>query len=109
MDEELLQDVSAKDEGDLDSSDEDEETLNSSTAEPLYVLPLYSLLSPDKQAKVFEDPPAGSRLCIIATNVAETSLTIPNIVYVVDSGKVSSTNTFLPITVINFNVLSNFR
>lgn len=38
--------------------------------------------------KVFEPPPAGVRLCVIATNVAETSLTIPNVKYVVDTGKV---------------------
>ncbi|RUS81416.1 hypothetical protein EGW08_010800 [Elysia chlorotica] len=57
------------------------------SSHPLYVLPLYSLLSSEKQARVFEPPPAGCRLCIIATNVAETSLTIPNIRYVVDTGK----------------------
>ena len=37
--------------------------------------------------KVFQNPPEGSRLCIIATNVAETSSTIPGIRYVVDSGR----------------------
>lgn len=55
---------------------------------PLYVLPLYSLLAPEQQAKVFRPPPPGTRLCIIATNVAETSLTIPGIKYVVDCGRV---------------------
>ncbi|XP_005106554.1 probable ATP-dependent RNA helicase DHX37 [Aplysia californica] len=54
---------------------------------PLFVLPLYSLLSSEKQALVFEPPPEGCRLCVIATNVAETSLTIPNVRYVVDTGK----------------------
>jgi hypothetical protein len=38
--------------------------------------------------KVFEKPPEGARLCVVATNVAETSLTIPGIRYVVDCGKV---------------------
>lgn len=38
--------------------------------------------------QVFEPVPAGSRLCVVATNVAETSLTIPGIKYVVDTGKV---------------------
>jgi ATP-dependent RNA helicase DHX37/DHR1 len=38
--------------------------------------------------KVFQTPTAGKRLIVISTNVAETSLTIPNIRYVVDSGKV---------------------
>lgn len=55
---------------------------------PLHVLPLYSLLPSRRQLQVFEAPPAGCRLCVIATNVAETSLTIPNIKYVVDTGKV---------------------
>lgn len=36
--------------------------------------------------RVFESPPEGHRLVVIATNVAETSLTIPNIRYVVDCG-----------------------
>lgn len=55
--------------------------------QPLWVLPLYSLLSSEKQAKVFQPPPEGCRLCVVSTNVAETSLTIPNIKYVVDSGR----------------------
>uniref|UniRef100_A0A8C7VIQ9 RNA helicase n=1 Tax=Oncorhynchus mykiss TaxID=8022 RepID=A0A8C7VIQ9_ONCMY len=55
---------------------------------PLYVLPLYSLLAPEQQAKVFQPPPHGTRLCVVATNVAETSLTIPGIKYVVDCGRV---------------------
>ena len=33
-------------------------------------------------------PPTGYRLCVIATNVAETSITIPHVKYVVDSGMV---------------------
>uniref|UniRef100_A0A8C9QNR0 DEAH-box helicase 37 n=1 Tax=Spermophilus dauricus TaxID=99837 RepID=A0A8C9QNR0_SPEDA len=37
---------------------------------------------------VFRPPPEGTRLCVVATNVAETSLTIPGIKYVVDCGKV---------------------
>lgn len=35
-------------------------------------------------------PPEGCRLCVVATNVAETSLTIPGIKYIVDSGKVTA-------------------
>lgn len=46
---------------------------------PVHVLPLYAMLPPQQQAKVFEDAPKGHRLIIIATNVAETSLTIPGI------------------------------
>ncbi|XP_022086276.1 probable ATP-dependent RNA helicase DHX37 isoform X2 [Acanthaster planci] len=55
---------------------------------PLYVLPMYSLLAPHQQAKVFQAPPEDARLCVVATNVAETSLTIPGIKYVVDTGRV---------------------
>lgn len=80
--------------GDASDEDEDEEAMRIRMGEnkpdsshPLYVLPLYSLLSSDKQARVFEPPPEGCRMCIIATNVAETSLTIPNVRYVVDTGK----------------------
>ncbi|NXN21385.1 DHX37 helicase, partial [Nycticryphes semicollaris] len=74
---------------DLDLGDEDsEEDEKSDSSLPLYVLPLYSLLAPEKQAKVFSAPPPGTRLCVVATNVAETSLTIPGIKYVVDCGKV---------------------
>ncbi|KAJ3258708.1 ATP-dependent RNA helicase dhx37 [Boothiomyces macroporosus] len=54
---------------------------------PLHVLPLYSLLPTSEQMKIFAPVPEGSRLVVIATNVAETSLTIPGIKYVVDCGK----------------------
>ncbi|CAH6718665.1 probable ATP-dependent RNA helicase DHR1 [[Candida] jaroonii] len=79
-------------EDDYDSeSDEEgfEETLedHQTPNDPLHVLPLYSLLPTEKQMKVFEEPPKGSRMCIVATNVAETSLTIPGIRYVVDCGR----------------------
>ena len=72
------------------SSDEewDDDDYAVSTNEPLYCLPLYSMLPNYKQSLVFKDPPSGCRLCVIATNVAETSLTIPNIKYVIDTGKV---------------------
>ena len=46
---------------------------------PVHVLPLYAMLSPAEQARVFEAPPAGHRQIVVATNVAETSLTIPGI------------------------------
>ncbi|KAI1375257.1 P-loop containing nucleoside triphosphate hydrolase protein [Hypoxylon crocopeplum] len=53
----------------------------------MHVLPLYSLLPTREQMRVFDDPPEGSRAIILATNVAETSLTIPGIRYVFDSGR----------------------
>jgi ATP-dependent RNA helicase DHX37/DHR1 len=54
----------------------------------MLVLPLYSLLPPEKQAEVFRPVSEGVRLCVVATNVAETSITIPHVKYVVDTGKV---------------------
>jgi ATP-dependent RNA helicase DHX37/DHR1 len=54
----------------------------------VHVLPLYSQLPSKEQLRVFETPPDGSRLIVLATNVAETSLTIPGIRYVFDSGRV---------------------
>ncbi|KAG1772266.1 P-loop containing nucleoside triphosphate hydrolase protein [Suillus occidentalis] len=54
---------------------------------PMHVVPLYSLLPSEKQMRVFDTPPAGYRLVVVSTNVAETSLTIPNIRYVIDSGR----------------------
>ncbi|KAG6820176.1 hypothetical protein H0H93_004307 [Arthromyces matolae] len=54
---------------------------------PMHIVPLYSLLPSEKQLRVFEPPPPGSRLVVVSTNVAETSLTIPNIRYVVDCGR----------------------
>ena len=54
---------------------------------PVLVLPLYAMLPPAQQARVFRSAPPGTRLIIVATNVAETSLTIPGVRYVVDAGR----------------------
>ncbi|KAJ9139454.1 RNA helicase-like protein [Pleurostoma richardsiae] len=53
----------------------------------MHILPLYSLLPTKEQLRVFDPLPDGSRLVILATNVAETSLTIPGIRYVIDCGR----------------------
>lgn len=71
-----------------DESDSDNFVSATMTKKPLHVLPLFSLMSPEQQMRIFEEPPKGSRLCVVATNIAETSITIKNIRYVVDSGKV---------------------
>ena len=44
-------------------------------APPLAILPIYSQLPSDLQAKIFEKAPDGVRKCVVATNIAETSLT----------------------------------
>ena len=46
---------------------------------PAFVLPLYALLPAAQQSRVFDTPPEGYRLIVVATNVAETSITIPGI------------------------------
>ncbi|XP_045539350.1 probable ATP-dependent RNA helicase kurz [Papilio machaon] len=76
--------------GHLSDSDNEDTILEPeirSCRQPLWVLPLYSMLSSSKQARVFASPPVGARLCVVTTDVAETSLTIPHIKYVVDTGK----------------------
>lgn len=52
----------------------------------LIVLPVYSALPSEQQTRIFEPAPAGKRKCVIATNIAEASLTIDGIYYVVDPG-----------------------
>ncbi|ESR62699.1 hypothetical protein CICLE_v10014624mg [Citrus x clementina] len=52
----------------------------------LIILPLYSGLSRAEQEQVFSPTPRGKRKVVISTNIAETSLTLEGIVYVVDSG-----------------------
>ena len=66
---------------------------------PLLILPIYSQLPSDLQAKIFDKAPEGSRKCIVSTNIAETSLTVDGILYVIDTGyvkmKVSLYSTFI--------------
>lgn len=88
----LDNDVDEDDENEFDISEEDpHETLK------VHVLPLYSQLPMDHQSRVFEPPPHGSRLIVLATNVAETSLTIPGIRYVFDCGRAKE-KTYNPTT-----------
>ncbi|KAH8411579.1 hypothetical protein KR215_006916, partial [Drosophila sulfurigaster] len=55
-------------------------------APELSILPIYSQLPSDLQAKIFQKSADGVRKCVVATNIAETSLTVDGIIYVIDSG-----------------------
>ena len=83
FDDELL-----SDEGD-ENDEEDFQIEDDQEAAPLkmQILPLYSLLPTKEQQRVFNPPPEGTRQIILATNVAETSLTIPGTKYVFDCGR----------------------
>ena len=52
----------------------------------LIILPVYSSLPNEQQTRIFDPAPPGTRKCVIATNIAEASLTIDGIYYVVDPG-----------------------
>nr|GLL24778.1 pre-mRNA-splicing factor ATP-dependent RNA helicase DEAH10-like isoform X1 [Ipomoea trifida] len=56
----------------------------------LLTFPIFSSLPSEKQMKVFMPAPAGYRKVILATNIAETSVTIPGIKYVIDPGLVKA-------------------
>ncbi|KAK8803880.1 hypothetical protein WA588_005770 [Blastocystis sp. NMH] len=57
-------------------------------ASSLLVFPLYAALPPEQQLVVFTPPPPNTRKVILSTNLAESSVTIPGIKYVVDTGMV---------------------
>merc|ERR1719266_1721454 len=52
----------------------------------LIILPVYSALPSEMQSRIFDPAPPGSRKVVIATNIAETSITIDGIYYVIDPG-----------------------
>lgn len=65
------------------------------TINELLILPVYSALPSEVQSKIFEPTPEGSRKVIFATNIAETSITIDGIYFVVDPG-FAKINTYNP-------------
>ena len=66
-----------------------------SRVKELIVAPIYANMPSELQAKIFEPTPPNARKVVLATNIAETSVTIDGIVYVVDSGYVKE-NVFTP-------------
>ncbi|CBN75205.1 conserved unknown protein [Ectocarpus siliculosus] len=54
----------------------------------LFVLPLHGSLPPQRQRAVFDPPPRGKRKVVVSTNIAETSITIPDATVVLDSCRV---------------------
>jgi pre-mRNA-splicing factor ATP-dependent RNA helicase DHX16 len=63
----------------------------------LVICPIYANLPSELQAKIFEPTPPNARKVVLATNIAETSLTIDGIVYVIDPGFVKE-NIYNPAT-----------
>lgn len=65
-----------------------DQTFQEATGPPIRVCPLYAGLPAAKQLQVWKDAPAGTRKIILATNIAEASVTIPRIKCVIDTGVV---------------------
>ncbi|KAK1627176.1 hypothetical protein QYE76_001491 [Lolium multiflorum] len=63
----------------------------------IWITPIYSSLPSEQQMNAFKPAPAGTRKIVLATNIAETSVTIPGIKYVIDPGMVKA-RAYNPVT-----------
>ncbi|KAK7441719.1 hypothetical protein VKT23_016382 [Stygiomarasmius scandens] len=79
-----------------ESLQETARTLGNKIAE-LVICPIYANLPSEMQAKIFEPTPEGARKVVLATNIAETSITIDGVVFVIDPGFVKQ-NSYNPRT-----------
>lgn len=68
-----------------------------------WVRPLHSTITTDEQESVFKPPPAGSRKIILSTNIAESSITLPDIVY--GNSNVKTIDIFEVSLLLGYNVL----
>jgi hypothetical protein len=68
-----------------------DEELYAAAADTLWVLPMHSTISPSEQQKVFQRPQYGRVKVVLSTNICETSITIDDVVCVIDSARVNET------------------
>lgn len=73
--------------GDLSFSNSVNDSNHSHATSKALILPLFAMMSQEQQQRVFQQVPDNHRLIIVSTNVAETSITIPGVRYVVDCGR----------------------
>ncbi|KFD60739.1 hypothetical protein M514_10096 [Trichuris suis] len=63
-----------------------EESKTLGDCDKLWIVPIYGAMPFKEQIKVFDSCPVGTRKVVVATNIAEASVTVPGIVYVIDCG-----------------------
>lgn len=66
-------------------------TIRNFTCNGDFIVPLHGMLESSEQLLVFKRPPKGMCKIVLATNVAETSITVDDVVYVIDTGKMKET------------------